>query len=254
MTAFADGKIEAYLGPRELEAPDDLEAVIVDFIAGARESLGSANFTETDTHRNLNNDFVFRSASVCRQYRVEVEQLRQGQFGRGMHGEVPKTYSLGGVPVKVLFAPDHTPELEFIKQMLKVRTGGNIWFAIFTFAGSSAIDDTMLALARGGVRLRGVLDPGQARQGLGGASLAARRQHRASGTEARGRPRDPPQGAPQADGDRQPHRRRRQLQLHPAGERLQRREPVRDRLSARGGRRDRGRGRSGQGHRDVRAR
>ena len=284
VTAFADGKIEVYLGPTELGAPDDLEAVIVEFIEGARKSLdiavqeldnpriaqaildarwngidvnlfleqdylrselqgkppkrpkpksgetpeqalhraqwlddqtdlaenrrilaallrsdiqvrgdynpkifhqkfvlrdyrdskaqptsalltGSANFTETDTHRNLNHIVVFNNAFVCRQYETEVEQLRRGSFGRGLHGAIPKDYNLGGVPVKVLFAPDHTPELEFMKQMLKVRTNGTIWFAIFTFAGSSGIDDTMLALARGGVTIRGVLDPGQAKQG-----------------------------------------------------------------------------------------
>jgi hypothetical protein len=100
---------------------------------------GSANFTLTDTHRNLNHVFVFRNAYVCRQYETEVEQLR-GSFGRGMHGDVPSTYDLAGVPVKVLFAPDHTPELEFMKQMLKVREDGEIWFAIFTFSGSSGID------------------------------------------------------------------------------------------------------------------
>ena len=83
-----------------------------------------------------------------------------------MHGDVPKTYDLAGVPVKVLFAPDHTPELEFMKQMLK-GTEATIVFAIFTFAGSSGIDDTMLALARGGMKIRGVLDPGQASTGLG---------------------------------------------------------------------------------------
>ena len=284
MTAFADGKIEVFLGPTELGGPDDLESVIVDFIRGARKSLdiavqeldnpkiaqaildarwrgvdvdlfleqdylrsplqgdppklptpksgetpeqalhrvqwlddqtelaenrrilaallrsdiqvrgdynpkifhqkfvlrdyregkaqptsalltGSANFTVTDTHRNLNHVVVLHSAFVCRQYEVEVEQLRRGSFGRGQHGAVPKVYDLGGVPVKVLFAPDHTPELEFMKQMLKVRTNGTIWFAIFTFAGSSGIDDTMLALARGGVTIRGVLDAGQANQG-----------------------------------------------------------------------------------------
>lgn len=126
---------------------------------------GSANFTNNDMHKNLNNVFVFHDADVCRQYLVEAKQLRQGQFGRGLHGDVPKTYDLAGVPVKVLFAPDHTPELEFMKQMLKVRKGGEIWFAIFTFAGSSGIDDTMLALAQGGVQIRGVLDPGQAKQG-----------------------------------------------------------------------------------------
>ena len=36
MTAFADGKIEAYLGPTELGAPDDLETVIIDFIGGSK--------------------------------------------------------------------------------------------------------------------------------------------------------------------------------------------------------------------------
>jgi hypothetical protein len=51
------------------------------------------------------------------------------------------------------------------QQMLKVKENGEIWFAIFTFAGSSGIDDTMLALARGGVRIRGVLDSGQANHG-----------------------------------------------------------------------------------------
>lgn len=281
MTVFADGKLEVYLGPTELGAPDDLEIVIIEFIERAKKSLdiavqeldnpriaqailnarwrgvavdlfleqdylrtrlqgqppslpkprgsetleqalhrvqwlqdetelaenrrilsallrsdvqvrgdfnpelfhqkfilrdyrgsrsvptsallsGSANFTVTDTHRNLNHLVVFDNAYVCRQYEVEVEQLRRGSFGRGLHGAVPKSYNLAGVPVKVLFAPDHTPELELIKQMLKGES--EIFFAIFTFAGSSAIDDAMLALARGGMKIKGVLDPGQAKQ------------------------------------------------------------------------------------------
>jgi hypothetical protein len=99
----------------------------------------SANFTFTDTHGNLSNIFVFHDADICRQYATEVEQLKQGQFGRSQHGDVPKTYDLGGVPVKVVFVPEHTPELEFMKQMLKVRRSGNISFAMFTFAGSSGM-------------------------------------------------------------------------------------------------------------------
>jgi phosphatidylserine/phosphatidylglycerophosphate/cardiolipin synthase-like enzyme len=127
---------------------------------------GSANFTWTDTHVNLNHIFVFYNSYICRQYEVEFNQLRGGSFGRQRHGEVPGTYNLAGVPVKVLFAPDHTPELEFMKQMLKgAEVGANeIVFAIFTFSGSSGIDDTMVALARGGMKIRGVLDPGQANQ------------------------------------------------------------------------------------------
>jgi phosphatidylserine/phosphatidylglycerophosphate/cardiolipin synthase-like enzyme len=53
-----------------------------------------------------------------------------------------------------------------MKQMLKgadVSTN-EIVFAIFAFAGSSGIDDTMVALSRGGTTIRGVLDPGQANQ------------------------------------------------------------------------------------------
>src|SRR5512145_1471157 len=218
MTTFAEGKIEAYLGPTELGSPDDLESVLVEFIRGARTSLdvavqevdnpriaqalvdarwrgvdvvvfmeqdylrsnlvgrppalprprdgetpeealyrvqwgedttelaenrrilsamlrsdievhgdlnpkifhqkfilrdyrgkasrtsalltGSANFTVTDTHRNLNHLMVFHSAYVCKQYAAEFAQLRNGSFGRREHGDVPKVYDLAGVPVK----------------------------------------------------------------------------------------------------------------------------------------------------------
>ena len=42
MASFAEGKIEAYVGPPELGAADDLEQVIVDFIAGAKSRLDIA--------------------------------------------------------------------------------------------------------------------------------------------------------------------------------------------------------------------
>jgi len=76
---------------------------------------------------------------------------------------VPKVFDLGGIPTKVLFAPVHTPELEIMKQMLKGEH--EVFFAIFTFAGSSGIDDTMLSLARGGMTITGAVDRGQAAQG-----------------------------------------------------------------------------------------
>jgi hypothetical protein len=86
---------------------------------------------------------------------------------------VPKTCDLAGVPVRVLFAPDHTPELEIMKQLLKGAR--ECYFAIFTFAGSSGIDDAMLALARGGMQLKGALDPGQAAQDWAAPSGASTR-------------------------------------------------------------------------------
>jgi phosphatidylserine/phosphatidylglycerophosphate/cardiolipin synthase-like enzyme len=124
---------------------------------------GSANFTYTDTHRNLNHVFVFHSPNVCRQYELEFDELRVGRFGRQIHGDVPKLFDLAGIPTKVLFAPEHTPELEIMKQMLKGSK--EVWFAIFTFSGSSGIDDAMVALARSGIPITGVLDRGQSSQG-----------------------------------------------------------------------------------------
>ena len=225
MSDFAQGKIQAFAGPSELGAPDDLESVIVDFVAGARESLdvavqeldsepvaqalidarfrgvsvrvfleqdyllsaklpryessweeqrrppdrktnrdifaallrcnvdakadynpaifhqkfvvrdyrggraktssalltGSANWTTTDCHHNLNHLLVFHDSRVCASYAREFEEIRSGSFGRRHHGEVPRAYNVKGVPVKVLFAPDHTPELEIVKQMLKAE-------------------------------------------------------------------------------------------------------------------------------------
>jgi phosphatidylserine/phosphatidylglycerophosphate/cardiolipin synthase-like enzyme len=50
-----------------------------------------------------------------------------------------------------------------MKQMLKGSK--EVVFAIFTFAGSSGIDDTMVALARGGMQITGVVDRGQAAHG-----------------------------------------------------------------------------------------
>jgi phosphatidylserine/phosphatidylglycerophosphate/cardiolipin synthase-like enzyme len=61
-----------------------------------------------------------------------------------------------------LFAPMHGPEMELMKQMLKART--SIDFAMFTFAASSGIDDTMIRLAGSFQRLRGVLDRAQGAQ------------------------------------------------------------------------------------------
>lgn len=123
---------------------------------------GSANFTETDGHKNLNHLFVFQSAGIEEDFGQEFREAWGGEFGRGRLGDPPNTHDVGGIPVKVLFAPDHGPEAEVVKQMLKCPQGGEIDFAMFTFMGSSAIDDVMIVLAGAGRTVRGVLDRGQA--------------------------------------------------------------------------------------------
>lgn len=123
---------------------------------------GSANWTTTDTHKNLNHIIVFHDYRICREYEREFTEIRTGSFGRQQHGKVPTAVNLGGIPAKILFAPDHTPELEIIKQMLKAEK--RVDFAIFTFSGSSGIDDAMIMLQAAKREVRGVLDPSQGRQ------------------------------------------------------------------------------------------
>ena len=121
---------------------------------------GSANFTNTDCHTNLNHVFVFHDDNICDAYQREFDEIKSGNFGRRMLDSIPRAYNLGGVPVKVLFAPDDVPEQEVIKQVLKAKK--EIKFAIFTFAGSSGIDDALLMTANAGRKIVGALDPGQA--------------------------------------------------------------------------------------------
>lgn len=140
--------------------------IIRDFRESRKKSTsavlsGSTNFTFTGTHKNLNHIIIFHDHRVCQSYEIEFKQIREGIFG--IHQErtrrQSKTVNIEGVPVRILFAPDDSPEMEIIKQMLKCSQ--RLDFAIFTFSGSSGIDDAMIMLRSANRRVRGVLDPGQ---------------------------------------------------------------------------------------------
>ncbi len=137
---------------------------------------GSTNFTLTDTGantagtgvvgNNLNHLLILHGKTAAGLYQAEFDRLRSGTFG-AMHERVeprPTEFGLGGIRVKPLFAPRHGPEMEIMKQMLK--SARRIDFAMFTFANSSGIDDTMLRLVQATpkVAIRGVLDRGQGMQ------------------------------------------------------------------------------------------
>jgi len=122
---------------------------------------GSTNFTWTGTHKNLNHSIIFHDHRICKSYAEEFLELTGGTFGELQQRKPthPKTVNIGGVPVRILFAPDDFPELEIIKQMLKASK--QVDFAIFTFSGSSGIDDAMIMLRKAGISIKGVLDKGQ---------------------------------------------------------------------------------------------
>ncbi|MGW9631739.1 phospholipase D-like domain-containing protein [Agromyces sp. NPDC055520] len=138
---------------------------------GAAVLTGSTNFTLTDTGKNeevgigagqnLNHVVVLTGQLAAAEYLREFERMRSGTFG-DLHERVeprPKEFDLPDVRVKPLFAPQHGPEMEIMKQMLKARD--SIDFAMFTFAQSSGIDDTMIRLRPLVSRIRGVLDRDQ---------------------------------------------------------------------------------------------
>ncbi|MFC0681215.1 phosphatidylserine/phosphatidylglycerophosphate/cardiolipin synthase family protein [Lysobacter korlensis] len=137
---------------------------------------GSTNFTRIDTGAmpqsgargiragNLNHVLVLHGDRAAAQYQAEFSRMRSGTFG-ALHERVeprPREFRLGHLRVKPLFAPRHGPEMEIMKQMLKAKS--SIEFAMFTFATSSGIDDTMARLKPLLPRLRGVLDRDQGAQ------------------------------------------------------------------------------------------
>ena len=125
---------------------------------------GSTNFTPTGTHKNLNHIVIVHDKGVARVYRREFKEIQQGHFGKlnEGHDTRPKEVVVSNVPIKILFAPDHNPEMEIMKQMIKART--RIDFAIFTFSKSSGIDDTMLRLLDLNMPIRGAFDGKQGAQ------------------------------------------------------------------------------------------
>ena len=139
---------------RDPDGPSERAAVLT----------GSTNFTPTGLHQNLNHIVVVRGRRTSGVYEAEFEEMWNGTFGRlrERHDPTPAEYSPSKVRVKVLFAPEHAPEMEIMKQMLKATD--RVDFAMFTFTDSSGIDDTMRAAAAQGVHVRGVLDRGQGNQ------------------------------------------------------------------------------------------
>lgn len=133
-------------------------------ILGNSVLTGSTNFTDTGVNKNLNHVVVINSAEVANAYKREYREIKKGQFGKNSvdREEKPREATVSGLRVKPLFAPDHGPEMEIMKQILKAKN--RIDFAIFTFAQSSGIDDALIAARQKGIKVTGVMDNRQANQ------------------------------------------------------------------------------------------
>ncbi len=125
---------------------------------------GSTNFTDTGTSANLNHIVIIHDEAIAKIYNREFTEIQQGHFGKlnEGHDPKPKEVNVSDVRVKVLFAPDHNPEMEVMKQIAKAKT--RVDFAIFTFAESSGIDDQLVLAKQAGITVRGALFKSQANQ------------------------------------------------------------------------------------------
>lgn len=132
---------------------------------GVSVLTGSTNFTTTGVTKNLNHVTIIHDVKVAKEYKKEFAQLRKGIFGAHSlaHGRKPlEDHYVSQIRVKPMFAPDHIPELEFLKQMNKAKS--RIDFAIFTFAQSSGIEDGLANAKRLEVGVKGLLDRKAANQ------------------------------------------------------------------------------------------
>jgi len=125
---------------------------------------GSTNFTVTDTSANLNHIVIVHDRNVAKNYDQEYDEIQQGHFGKlnEGHDPTPAEVMVSNVRVKILFAPDHNPEMEIMKQIAKAKR--RVDFAIFTFASSSGIDDQLVLAKQAGISIRGALFKSQANQ------------------------------------------------------------------------------------------
>ncbi|WP_066633040.1 phospholipase D-like domain-containing protein [Labilibacter marinus] len=122
--------------------------------------MGSTNFTKTGTSKNLNHIAVVSNKKVVSAYKKEFKEIMAGKFGK--NSEVtpkPVPAISDSVRLKPLFAPNHNPEMEIMKQMAKAKE--QIDFAVFTFAESSGIDDQMNLNARAGIKVSGLINGDQ---------------------------------------------------------------------------------------------
>jgi len=133
-------------------------------VRGNSVLTGSTNFTTTGISKNLNHIVVIDDAEVANAYKKEFREIQKGNFGKFSvdRDEKPREARVSSMRVKPLFAPDHSPEMEIMKQILKAKK--RIDIAVFTFAQSSGIDDALIAASDRGVEVRCVMDSRQANQ------------------------------------------------------------------------------------------
>ena len=154
----------------------DLRAAGIIVIDDQRESLmhhkfvvidgidvwtGSMNFTVSGAYKNNNNLIRIRSRRVGQDYTHEFEEMfLEDRFGALSEADTPyPAVIIDGTQVEVYFSPDDDVE-DRIDEVLR-RAEKSIDFMVYTFT-SDVLSETVLARARAGVEVRGIIEWDQA--------------------------------------------------------------------------------------------
>lgn len=130
-------------------------------IDGVDVWTGSMNFTVSGAYRNNNNLIRIRSSRVGQDYTHEFEEMYlDKRFGALSEADTPyPIVTLDGVQIEVYFSPDDGVE-ERIDEVLR-GASKSIDFMVYSFT-SDVLSETILARARAGVEVRGVIERDQA--------------------------------------------------------------------------------------------
>jgi phosphatidylserine/phosphatidylglycerophosphate/cardiolipin synthase-like enzyme len=122
---------------------------------------GSMNFTVSGAYRNNNNMIRIRSSRVGQDYTHEFEEMfLEERFGALSEADTPyPVLTIDGIQVEVYFSPDDDVE-DRIDEVLR-RAAKSIDFMVYTLT-SDVLSETILARARAGVEVRGVVERDQA--------------------------------------------------------------------------------------------
>ena len=122
---------------------------------------GSMNFTVSGAYRNNNNLIRIHSSRVGQDYTHEFEEMfLEQRFGALSEADTPyPVVTIDGTQVEVYFSPDDGVE-DRIDEVLR-RAAKSIDFIVYSFT-SDVLSETMLARARAGVEVRGVIERDQA--------------------------------------------------------------------------------------------
>jgi phosphatidylserine/phosphatidylglycerophosphate/cardiolipin synthase-like enzyme len=121
---------------------------------------GSMNFTIDGAYRNNNNLIQVRSDQVAQDYVREFDEMFiEDRFGALSRADTPHaSVMVNGVPVEVFFAPDDGVAIHIVEILREAEK--SIDFMVYAFT-SDLLAEVMLARARTGIEVRGVLEHSQ---------------------------------------------------------------------------------------------